>query len=86
MRPLIDRLPDGQREALVLTEFEGLTQTEAAGRLGISVSGAKTRVQRAREQLKSLLLDCCHVELDRRGGINEYRARRGACGNCRTAT
>ena len=86
LRPLIDRLPDGQREAMVLTEFEGLTQTEAARRLGISVSGAKTRVQRGREQLKSLLLDCCHVELDRRGGINEYRARRGACGNCRTTT
>ena len=86
LRPLIDRLPDGQREALVLTEFEGLTQTEAARRLGISVSGAKTRVQRGREQLKSLLLDCCHVELDRRGGINAYRSRRGSCGNCGTAT
>ena len=86
LRPLIDRLPDGQRETLVLTEFEGVTHAEAARRLGISLAGAKSRVQRGREQLKSLLLDCCHVELDRRGGINEYRARREACGNCRTAT
>jgi RNA polymerase sigma-70 factor, ECF subfamily len=86
LRPLIDRLPVGQREALVLTEFEGLTQPEAARRLGISVSGAKTRVQRGREQLKSLLLDCCHVELDRRGGITDYQARRGSCERCRAAT
>jgi RNA polymerase sigma-70 factor (ECF subfamily) len=85
LRPLIDRLPERHREALVLTEFEGLTQAEAARRLGISVSGAKARVQRGRAQLKMLLLDCCHVELDRRGGITEYRSRTGSCERCRTA-
>jgi RNA polymerase sigma-70 factor (ECF subfamily) len=86
VRPLIGRLAVGQRDMLMLTEFEGLTHAEAARRLGISIAGAKSRVQRGREQLKSLLLDCCHVELDRRGGINEYRSRSGACGNCGTAT
>ena len=85
LRPLIDKLPDKQREALVLTEFEGLTQIEAARRLGISVSGAKARVQRGRAQLRTLLLDCCHVELDSRGGITDYEARRG-CERCRKAT
>jgi RNA polymerase sigma-70 factor, ECF subfamily len=83
LRPLIQRLPESQREALVLTEFEGLTQIEAASRLGISVSGAKARVQRGRAQLRALLLDCCHVEFDRRGGIAEYRARTGTCERCR---
>ena len=86
LRPLIDRLPEKHRDALVLTEFEGLTQIEAARRLGISVSGAKARVQRGRAQLRTLLLDCCHVELDRRGAITDYRARRGSCERCRTAT
>jgi RNA polymerase sigma-70 factor, ECF subfamily len=86
LRPLVNQLPEKLREALVLTEFEGLTQIEAARRLGISVSGAKARVQRGRGQLKSLLLDCCHVELDRRGGITEYRARTGSCERCSTAT
>jgi RNA polymerase sigma-70 factor, ECF subfamily len=84
LRPLIDRLPENQREALVLTEFEGLTQIEAARRLGISVSGAKARVQRGRAQLRALLLDCCHVEFDRRGGITYYQARTGSCERCRT--
>jgi RNA polymerase sigma-70 factor (ECF subfamily) len=86
LRPLIERLPEKLREALVLTEVEGLTQTEAARRLGISVSGAKARVQRGRAQLRTLLLDCCHVELDRRGGITDYHARRGSCERCRAAT
>lgn len=86
LRPLIDRLPEKPRAALVLTEFEGLTQGEAAHRLGISASGAKARVQRGRAQLKALLLDCCHVELDRRGAITEYHVRRGSCERCRAAT
>jgi RNA polymerase sigma-70 factor, ECF subfamily len=86
LRPLVDRLPAKQREALVLTEFEGLTQIEAAQRLDISVSGAKARVQRGRAQLRTLLLACCHVELDRRGAITDYRARSGSCERCRSAT
>lgn len=67
LAPLIARLPETYREALALTEFQGITQAEAGARLGLSVSGMKTRVQRGRGQLKDLLLDCCHIELDSRG-------------------
>jgi RNA polymerase sigma-70 factor (ECF subfamily) len=59
---IIHSLPGPSREAIVLTEFEGLTQEELARRLGISLSAAKSRVQRAREQLKDLLLDFCERE------------------------
>lgn len=79
LSPLIGRLPPTFREALVLTELEGMTQADAAARLGLSVSGMKARVQRARRRLKDLLLDCCHVELDRRGAITGYGPRRGRC-------
>jgi RNA polymerase sigma-70 factor (ECF subfamily) len=79
LTPLVERLPASYRQALVLTEVEGATQAEAAARLGLSVSGLKTRVQRARGRLKDLLLDCCHVELDRRRGVTGYRSRRGPC-------
>jgi len=61
-RRMIYGLPEPYRDALVLTEFEGLTQNELAKRLGISLSGAKSRVQRGREQLKEMLLDYCHRE------------------------
>jgi hypothetical protein len=45
----------------------------------------KARVQRARGQLRDLLLDCCHVELDQRRAVTEIQPRRGPCGNCGTA-
>jgi RNA polymerase sigma-70 factor (ECF subfamily) len=80
--PLTARLPHLYREALDVTEFQRITQAEAARRLGLSVSGMKARVQRAREQLKDLLLDCCDVELDRRRGVTAYRSKRGPCATC----
>ena len=72
LRPMIERLADPYRQALTLTELEGVTQTAAAAYFGISVSGMKSRVQRGRERLKQQLLTCCKIELDRRGGIADY--------------
>ena len=82
LTPLIEQLPASYRQALVLTELEGITQAEAAAQLGTSVSGMKTRVQRGRSRLRDLLLDCCHVELDRRGRVTSYSAKRGSCKTC----
>jgi RNA polymerase sigma-70 factor (ECF subfamily) len=82
--PLLARLPPAQRQALVLTELEGMTQVAAAARLGLSTSGMKSRVQRARAQLKDMLLACCEIELDRRAGITSYRPRAGTCA-CRSS-
>lgn len=65
---LLHGLPQPYREALLLTEFEGLTQEQLAKRLGISLSGAKSRVQRGRDQLKELLLAYCHKEFSRTVG------------------
>jgi RNA polymerase sigma-70 factor (ECF subfamily) len=78
--PLLTRLPAIYREALTLTEFEGLTQAEAAARVGLSVSGMKSRVHRARRQLKRVLLRCCEIEFDVRGDITGYQRRQGSCG------
>ncbi|MGH7628848.1 MAG: RNA polymerase sigma factor SigZ [Gemmatimonadales bacterium] len=79
--PLLDELPAGYRDALTLTEFEGLTQQEIALREGLSLSGAKSRVQRARRMLRELLLLCCRVEMDQRGGVVDYEPPQGCdCG------
>jgi RNA polymerase sigma-70 factor, ECF subfamily len=67
LRPMVVRLSQPYREAVELTEFGGLSQVALAERLGISVSGVKSRVQRGRQQLKAMLLDCCRVETDRGG-------------------
>jgi RNA polymerase sigma-70 factor (ECF subfamily) len=82
-RRMIYSLPEPYRDALVLTEFEGLTQKELAERLGISLSGAKSRVQRGREQLREMLQECCTFEFDRRGKVIECQPRaEGGCQEC----
>ncbi|QHQ63347.1 RNA polymerase sigma factor SigZ [Anaerocolumna sedimenticola] len=73
LRGMIDDLPEKYSQALYLVEFEGLTQVELANKLGISVSGAKSRVQRGRRLLKDSLMKCCHFEFDRYGTIINVR-------------
>ena len=80
LRPMIDRLSADYREAIRLVELEGLTHQEAATKLGISVPGMKSRVQRGRQQLRKMLNECCLIELDRRRGVVEFEERRpGSC-------
>lgn len=86
LRPLMGTLGDADREALRLIEFDGITQIEAARRLGLSVSGMKSRVQRARLRLRSALDDCCRIAVDRRGGVVDYEGRGTECGSCGCAS
>jgi RNA polymerase sigma-70 factor (ECF subfamily) len=79
--PLLGTLPPIYRQALTLAEVEALGQGEIARREGISLSGAKSRVQRARRMLRDAILDCCRVEIDRRGGLVDFE-RRGTCERC----
>jgi RNA polymerase sigma-70 factor, ECF subfamily len=82
-RRMVYSLPDPYRDAIVLTEFEGLTQKQLAERLDISLSGAKSRVQRGRAQLKAMLLDCCQFEFDRRGSVIDCNPReKSSCPEC----
>jgi RNA polymerase sigma-70 factor (ECF subfamily) len=82
VQPLLGALADADREALRLVEVEGVTQVEAARRLGLSVSGMKSRVQRARARLRDVLEACCRLELDRRGGLMAYEPRPGGSCGC----
>jgi RNA polymerase sigma-70 factor (ECF subfamily) len=82
LKELIDALPEPYRQALILTEYQGLSQKQLAERTGLSLSGAKSRVQRARDKLRDMLLRCCHFEFDRRGHIVDYYE---LCRCCRPA-
>ena len=82
LRPMIEDLPDKHREALLLTDIDGLTQKEFAEKFDLSFSGAKSRVQRARQQLREVLISCCHLEFNRSGQIVEYKQRQSKCTYC----
>lgn len=75
LRPFVSRLDAPYRQALELTDLGGMSQTEAATQLGISVSGMKSRVQRARDQVRRDFLDCCAVQHDARGAIMDVEPR-----------
>jgi RNA polymerase sigma-70 factor, ECF subfamily len=69
---LIDELPDHLQRAVQLYEQDGISQQEIADLETISLSGAKSRVQRGRRMLRRLLETCCQIELDRRGNVLEW--------------
>ncbi|QRM34441.1 sigma-70 family RNA polymerase sigma factor [Microvirga sp. VF16] len=58
------RLPQEQREALLLVAMEGLSYEETAAALGCAVGTVKSRVNRARNRLAEML----DLEADDRGG------------------
>jgi RNA polymerase sigma-70 factor (ECF subfamily) len=86
--PFVSMLPSPYREALTLTELEGLTQREAAAMLGVSLPCMKSRVQRGREELRTVLELCCEIGVDARGRViaceprqteDAYAAVQAAC-------
>ena len=81
---MIKQLPPKYSEALLLTDYEGLTQKELSEKLGISLSGAKSRVQRARKLLKEMYMKCCHIEFDRNGTIVDVYPK--SCSKCSSET
>lgn len=62
-------LPEKYRQALELSDVQGLSQLELAKRLNISYSGAKSRIQRARQMLKEMMDKEYHVKLDNYGNV-----------------
>jgi RNA polymerase sigma-70 factor (ECF subfamily) len=79
VRPLIDTLPAADQSALRLIDLEGQAQTDTARTLGLSVSGMKSRVQRARHRLRAAMDTCCDIQRGVRGDIIAYEKRTGAC-------
>jgi len=75
---MVEEFPEKYREAVTLYELEGVPQQDIADQLNLSLSGAKSRVQRGKERLKAKLLDCCSFELDRQGNVVDYQ-RKNPC-------
>jgi RNA polymerase sigma-70 factor (ECF subfamily) len=75
--PMINQLPYNYQQAIKMAEFDGLSQQKIAQEQGLSLSGAKSRIQRGRKLLKKLLLECCRIEFDHQGRVFNYE-----CENC----
>ena len=72
LRPMIDTLPQIYRDAVILSDLEGVPLKQIAEREGVTISAVKSRVQRGRRMLETLLHDCCTFEFSRRGDIMDF--------------
>ena len=70
--PLMQNIPQKYIEAVKYVDYDGNSQIDLANELSISVSGAKSRVQRGRKMIKDELLGCCKFEFDNRGKVLDY--------------
>ncbi len=66
---VLRELADEDREAIELCDLGGMTQGRFAELKGLSLPGAKSRVQRARQRLRAQLLRSCQVQLDETGAV-----------------
>ncbi|MDX9958648.1 MAG: RNA polymerase sigma factor SigZ, partial [Spirochaetia bacterium] len=64
------------------SEIKGKTQGEVAQVQGLSLSGAKSRVQRGRALLKDMLAACCRIEFDHNGRLYDYEIKGKSCDGC----
>jgi RNA polymerase sigma-70 factor, ECF subfamily len=79
LQEMINSLPEKYAQALNMVEIQGLSQIQLSKELNISVSGAKSRVQRGRQMLKDSLMNCCHYEFDKYGTIISYHPIKCCC-------
>jgi RNA polymerase sigma-70 factor, ECF subfamily len=63
------------REAVTLCDLEGLSQADFARRVGLTLAGAKARVQRARKRLRQQLTEACQVRFDQAGNVSDFVPR-----------
>jgi RNA polymerase sigma-70 factor (ECF subfamily) len=63
---LVNRLPEGLRSVIILSDVSEFSQQEIAEILGITVENVKIRLHRARKKLKALLEEHCVFEVDER--------------------
>ena len=73
LREGIAQLPEEQREALVMTQLEGVSYEEAADRLGVSEGTVKSRVNRAKAKLQEWMAE--GGELSPPGSVQQRERR-----------
>lgn len=69
LQDMMATLPGKYRDALELAELKNVSQLELAKALNISYSGAKSRVQRARQMLKDKMEAAYLIKFDAYGNV-----------------
>ncbi|MFI5202875.1 MAG: RNA polymerase sigma factor SigZ [Flavobacteriales bacterium] len=79
LKSMLNELPPEHKDAILQTELGTLSQKEYAEKIGISYSGAKSRVQRARQELNDLFKSCCRTSFDKYGNAISHQCVNENC-------
>jgi len=79
---LAEHLAPTEREAILEADYRGRKQAMLSSSWGLSVSGGKSRIQRARRKLRQVLLECCEVTTDREGNVLDLHPKDEARNPC----
>jgi len=72
---VLSELDAKDREVLVRCDIEGMPQADFAEKMGINLSTAKSRLQRARQKLRERMNSACQVRLDDLGHVQDFVPR-----------
>ena len=72
---VLSELTDQDREAITLCDLQGMPQAEFAVLKKLSLSAAKSRLQRARLRLREHMSQACQVQLDDAGHVSDFVPR-----------
>ena len=75
VEPLIRHLPEKYATPLLLSELENMKQQEVAEKLNLSLTAAKSRIQRGKKMLRELIGECVHVDLDEKGRPEAFKMK-----------
>lgn len=76
----IKQLPEEYKSIIIDSEMNGISQKKLSAKYGIAYPTLRSRVQRGRERLHKMLLNCCTIETDKRGNIIEATRKDTNCG------
>lgn len=72
---VLSELPEDDRDAITLCDLQGMAQADFAKAKGLSLSAAKSRIQRARLRMKRQMSAVCQVQLDAAGHVQDFVPR-----------
>ena len=71
----MNQLPIEYKNIIIDVEINGVRQKDLASKYNLAYPSVRSRVQRGREKLKALLLECCAIEADNRGNVLDVASR-----------
>jgi len=72
---VLSELSPTDREAIVLCDLSGLSQADYAAQVGLQLSAANSRLQRARRRLRAQMTIACQVRMDAGGQVEDFVPR-----------